>query len=203
MCQEAFLVFARFRQSIRHTKSEDRAKLLRIRLRFSLTRAIQVSMPKKVIPSKTDRKIVQKRVAGESLRQIAAEVGVSPVTVFTTLKRLEPELAEALRDAGYGLNKAVANMVEMTERKKTEFFAHKGEIIDQVDVEDNGTQLAARREMLRLHAVYPENREGMNSPGVNVSVLVQIQAASVKVADEIAAFQDKESIDAKTKTVDS
>ena len=45
-------------------------------------------------------------------------------------------------------------------------------------------------------------QQGESKP-VNVNVLVQIQAASVKVADEIAAFQDKESIDAKTKTVDS
>lgn len=125
-------------------------------------------------PNKRERSIIEKRVAGESMRAIATEVGVSPTTVFSTLKRLEPQLVEALRLADYGLNKAVTKMVEMTEAKKTKFFAHKGEVIETKDVEDNTTRLQARIEMLRINAAYPATRTELgNADGQPLQIVVR------------------------------
>lgn len=138
-------------------------------------------MPKKDIPSKLDRKIIEKRAGGETIREIAEQVGVPPSSVFLAVKRLEPEIVEALRLNGYGLDKAVTNMVEMTLATKTEFFSNKGVITDQVDVEDNGTRLQARREMLRLHAAYPANDTPIPASSVQIALNVVIPAPSGEI----------------------
>lgn len=107
-----------------------------------------------------ERQIIKARVAGKSLREIAKEVGTSNPRVFQVLQRVEPELVNALRKANYGLGKAVAKMVEMTEAKETKFFQFEGSVTDQRTVRDNDTCLEARKTMLMLHGVLGKRGDG-------------------------------------------
>ena len=84
-----------------------------------------------------ERRIIQLRVKGKSLRQIAEDVGSSKSRVFLVLKRLEPELKQALELAGYGLREAVTKMVEMTDATKTEIGWYKGIVMDEREVAEN------------------------------------------------------------------
>jgi predicted DNA-binding protein YlxM (UPF0122 family) len=107
------------------------------------------------IPTPKERDMLTRRIAGESVPSIAESYGVSKQCIYQTMKQLEPLIAEELRRAKYGLGEAIVKMVELTDAKETKFFHHKGKIVEQVAVNDNTTQLAARREMLRLHNAYP------------------------------------------------
>jgi len=111
-----------------------------------------MKMKKRAITAR-ERRILRKRVAGKSMGQIAKEMSTSKTRVFLVLKRLEPELQEALRSAGYGLNEAVTKMKEMADAKRTVFFQNAGIVTDKRVVADNQIRFAARREMLRVHGV--------------------------------------------------
>ncbi len=87
-----------------------------------------------------EKTIIEGRVAGKTLQQIAEEVGTSAPRVHQVVERIGPELRMALITAGYGLNKAVKKMVEMTDAKLSK-------------TADNQTRLSARKTMLEVHGV--------------------------------------------------
>src|SRR5260370_40777237 len=106
-----------------------------------------------------DKRIIPKRLEGESVRQLADCVSVAPSTVFRTLKRLEPELVEALRGTGLGLDEAIVKLAQLMEQKKKLHSTYKGVGIEEREVEDNTIQLQAPVNLLRLHRAYGDRRE--------------------------------------------
>ena len=59
------------------------------------------------------------------------------------LKLLEKEINKWMDEVGLSENYLKKRLLELTKAKKTKFFAEKGVITDQVEVDDNSTQLKA------------------------------------------------------------
>ena len=73
--------------------------------------------------SEVDKLILERRLEGQNIRQIADSVSVAPSTVCQTLRRFEPELTETLWVAGLGLDKAIEKLAQLMEQKKR-FSSH-------------------------------------------------------------------------------
>lgn len=126
-----------------------------------------------------DRRIIKKRFEGKTIREIAREEGIYPNSVFLVLKRVQPQLKETLRLSDHGLYRAVRDMVELTEAKKIEYFAHKGSVRDKRVVNDNAIQFAARREMLRVHGFgVRSNRESGKKADDAATIVVDLSFLS-------------------------
>ena len=106
-----------------------------------------------------DKRIIPKRLEDKTVRQIADCLSVAPSTVFRTLKRLEPELVEALRGTGLGLDEGIVKLAQLMEQKKKLHSTYQGVVIEEREVEDNTIQLQATVNLLRLHRAYGDRRE--------------------------------------------
>lgn len=106
-----------------------------------------------------DKLILERRLEGQNIRQIADSVSAAPSTVFRTLRRLDPELIENLWAAGLGLDKAIEKLAQLMEQKKKLQFTYQGVVIDVVDVEDTKIQFRAAELLLRLHGALDNRSE--------------------------------------------
>jgi hypothetical protein len=128
-----------------------------------------------------DRRLIKRKVNGETLPEIAAQEGMTKNGVFLALKRLEPQLLTALKRADYGLDKAVMKMVELADAEKTEFFAKDGVVTQQVNVRDNGTCFKARETLLRLHRGYGDDKAAPTNVFGNGPVMVIVGASNDRI----------------------
>jgi hypothetical protein len=137
-----------------------------------------------------DRRLIKRKVAGETLPEIAAQEGMTKNGVFLALKRLEPQLLTALKRADYGLDKAVMKMVELTDATKTESinvsYEESGlgkpqEIRESLEVADNSTRFKARESMLRLHRSFGDDKAAPTNPFGNGPVMVIVGASNDRI----------------------
>jgi hypothetical protein len=147
-------------------------------------------MPKKVLTqriSQRDKQIVKARLEGKTMAQIAAKVDCSEGTVFNTLKRLDPEISEALRVNGLGLNKVVGKLGSLMEQKRTLHFSHQGVVIEERTVADSEIQLRATESVLRLHGAYGDRRKDQpDEPRVG-GITIQIALSPAELEESIRA----------------
>lgn len=69
------------------------------------------------------------------------------------------------------LQAAIARTRAMIDAKKTQFFAHQGEIISKVDVEDHDAQLRATDQVYKLAGVYARESDSKSgTPNVSVTI---------------------------------
>ena len=61
----------------------------------------------------------------------------------STLKKHKIKMTELMDQMGLDLEEDIKDLIRLRKAKETKFFAHEGKVIEQVDVEDNGTQLKA------------------------------------------------------------
>jgi hypothetical protein len=112
--------------------------------------------------------------------------------VYRAMKRIRRVAPEILEEIGYGQVKAIQDLREMADAKKTEFFAHQGVIMSQVTVEDNATRLKARIELNKMHGHYPSagaNGDGGGSQtgGTTIHLELGDGAKEAEIAAVIAA----------------
>lgn len=116
-----------------------------------------------------DKRIIRQRSKGASIRQIAANEGMTVRGTFLALKRLEPQILTALKRTGYDLHRAITDMLEMTQANETRLFVIDGEIVEH-QVPDNPTRLKARTRLLNLHV--GDDSSAPSSPVFNGPVLL-------------------------------
>lgn len=125
-----------------------------------------------------DKRIIKRRLRGQSIAEIAEKESMSKTGVFLAVKRLNPQLLTALRRNKYDLNKAVSKMIELTDASSTQYFAHNGVVTDQREIPDNKSRLIARTQMLKLHGQLVQEYQSSTQPMGNTQVMVILGASN-------------------------
>src|SRR3990172_8764773 len=76
-----------------------------------------------------------------------------------SVERVRHEMLRGILVPREMVNEALAVTAAKLRAKETKFFSFKGRVIDTVQVEDHGTQLAAADQILSLAGLYARERE--------------------------------------------